>query len=167
MKRISIKEHIQQVIKDNPEPPRDYHLSESIKIVYTQSQVILQLIVSLGLFLSFGYLVVARGLQVNDIIPIGLLLSFIFVSLAHPFMIRNIFITLKYGSIGEAEVIDSTSTFDGQLKWKVLIRTRHSVFEQILPSQPTWVDEIIKGTRFKVLVHPKKDKVLFIVGVIK
>ncbi len=46
MKKTSLKEHLQQVIKDNPEPLRDYHLSDAVKIVYAQSQVILQLMVA-------------------------------------------------------------------------------------------------------------------------
>ncbi len=167
MKRISIKEHLQQVIKDKPEPPRNYRLSDAIKLVYTQSQVILQIIVALGLVLLFTYLIVTKGLQANSIIPICLVLLFIFVSLLHPFMIRNIFITLKYGSIGEAEVIDSSSTFGGQIKWKLLVRTQLSVFEEMLTTQSTWVDDVIKGKKFRVLVHPKKDKVQFIIGIIK
>jgi hypothetical protein len=163
MQLTSIEKHIQLFVEGNPNVPRKYYLFDAVKLVASQPDIIQELLIGLILVSIFVYIGV-RGSESYRILGFLLALCIALLSVYSPvYLIRRIFTASKYGFIGEAEVIDSKRMLYGLVNWKCIIRNQHSIFEYIFASKATW---IITGIKLKVVLHPKKNKILFVIGVL-
>jgi hypothetical protein len=169
MQKMTIEEYLKQKLDVTPIPPRDYKLSEVVKVVLSQRSVIPRSLMGILLLLGFSlFCIIKMGHHENDIylvligFPIILFLGF-FV----PFhMIKTAILALKNGCIGEIEFIEINRTTFGSIKWKCLVRTQKNDFEQTFTSEASWKDEAVKANKFRAIVYPRKNKILYILGIL-
>ncbi len=181
MNEPTVEKYVQQIIELQQDPPRTCSFAGTIKYCYklTNSRPLLILGVSFIIGMVYLWIVEKIPHKIGSFIGSMILVLGALLMALIPFILGcRIFFLLRKGVIGEAIVVNFTR--EDSLGFSVYARARQGIvkgnwkvqsqlntFESSFTTEAMWADDVKEGTKLNVIIHPRKKKVLFVLGLSK
>jgi hypothetical protein len=173
---IDVELYAEQVVQNQHEPPRILHLHVLLGVIFDRGSIWVMLFGLATILAGFGYLIMpvddpsGRGL--------GVIVAFIsggLIAISPWIYMWKWYLALRYGRLASATIIElhkegpgSQATFraarNGAAKGRWSITTERGTFTESFTLDQAWVADLWVGSQVRVLVHPRKQKVLMPVG---
>jgi hypothetical protein len=178
MKKISIEQYVEKAIENQNDPPRNFSFLEVVKFIFTQPNSKPQLVIGIGISIAFVFIWVTGRVPHGTgsfLMGLAFVLFGIFLAAIPMFMAYRVFIASKYGYLCSAQILEfkreasggltvSPASRYGTVKGKWRVDGIMGSFEQNFATEAPWADDVNLGKKFKVVLHPKKQKVLTVLG---